>query len=363
MKGTDAKPFKILSLDGGGIRGAFIAGFLADLEKRMNCRMADYFDLIAGTSTGAIIACALALHEPAEKIEKLYRERGAKIFQRRSPHKLTWKQWFTGQFANKYLNQHKLDYDMLLQSKYESVELCSALKETFSDRKIEAAKTRLVIPAVDLTRGQTIVFKTPHMPDLFRDRHYEVVKVLLATTAAPTYFPHASITDGSAYVDGGLWANNPSMVAIAEALRIREKANREGVDFPIDQEQIYLLSVGTGKASYFAKPPVGGAGVAWWAPNLFNVSSVAQSQGINFQAQYFLGDRLRRIDYDLPDGTWSLDSIEMLSQMIKIGHERSAENLAALRPVFFGQPAQHPYVPFPDVAPVSQEPPQTAQVV
>lgn len=356
MKGTEARPFKILSLDGGGIRGAFIAGFLADLEQRLGCRMADYFDLIAGTSTGAIIACALALHESAEKIERLYRERGARIFQRRLPLELNWSQGWAAWFANKYLNQHKLDYDMLVQSKYQSAELCSALKETFSDRKIEAARTRLVIPAVDLTRGQTIVFKTPHLPDLFRDRHYEVVKVLLATTAAPTYFPHATITDGSAYVDGGLWANNPSMVAIAEALRIREKANRAGVDFPIDLEQIYLLSVGTGKASYFAKPPAGGAGVAWWAPNLFNVSSVAQSQGINFQAQYLLGDRLRRIDYDLPDGTWSLDSIDMLSQMIKIGHERSAENLAALRPVFFSQPTQHPYKPFPDVPPVAPAP-------
>jgi hypothetical protein len=99
--------------------------------------------------------------------------------------------------------------------------------------------------------------------------------------------------------------------------------------------------------------PAGGAGAAWWAPNLFNVSSVAQSQGINFQAQYVLGDRLRRIDYDLPDGTWSLDSVEMLPQMIRIGHERSAENLAALLPILFAQPAQHPYQPFPNVPPVA----------
>jgi patatin-like phospholipase/acyl hydrolase len=354
MKGPEPKPFRILSLDGGGIRGAFIAGFLADLEHRLNCHMADHFDLIAGTSTGAIIAVALALREPAEKIERFYRDRGPRIFERRKPLPLTRWQRFKKHFVEKYVKDHGLDYDQLQQSKYEAKELRAALDEVFADRKIEDAKTRLVIPAVDLTRGQTIVFKTPHMPDLFRDRHYRVVDVLMATTAAPTYFPHAVIKEGSAYVDGGLWANNPSMVAIAEVLRIREKANRDDVDQPIAQESIHLLSVGTGKASYFAKPPAGGAGAMWWAPHLFNISSVAQSQGINFQAQYILGDRLRRIDYDLPDGRWSLDSVDMLAEMTKIGHERSSENLAALRPIFFEQKAQHPYQPFPDVVPVAK---------
>jgi hypothetical protein len=189
------------------------------------------------------------------------------------------------------------------------------------------------------------------MPDLFRERHYRIVDVLMATTAAPTFFPHAAINAGSAYVDGGLWANNPGMVAIAEALRIREKADRDGMDHAIELESIHMLSVGTGKASCFAKPPIGGAGAMWWAPQLFNISSAAHSQGINFQAQYLLGDRLHRIDYDLPDGRWSLDGIDMLAEMAKIGHERSTENLACLRPIFFCNKAEHPWQPFPDVVP------------
>jgi patatin-like phospholipase/acyl hydrolase len=351
MKGPEPRPFRILSLDGGGIRGAFIAGFLADIEHRLDCRIADYFDLIAGTSTGAIIAVALALHEPAEKIERFYRDGGPRIFQRRQPLRLEPWHWAKKLFVEKLAKRYGLDYDQLQQSKYEAKELRAALEGALGNRTMEEAKTRLVIPAVDLTRGQTIVFKTPHMPDLFRDRHYRVVDVLMATTAAPMYFPHAVINEGSAYVDGGLWANNPSMVAIAEAMRIREKADRDGIDHPIDLESIHMLSVGTGKASYFAKPPVAGAGAMWWAPQLFNVSSVAQSQGTNFQAHYILGDRLRRIGYDLPDGRWSLDSIEMLAQMAKIGHERSTENLASLRPVFFAHKAQHPWQPFSDVTP------------
>jgi uncharacterized protein len=273
MKGQPVKPFKILSLDGGGIRGAFIAAFLADIEERLGCRIAEYFDLLAGTSTGAIIAAALALQEPASRIEAFYRERGPKIFTRRASLPLRGVvERAKAVCIERILTPYGLDYDLLRQSKYAGAELKSALDEVFADRKIGDAKARLVIPAVDLTRGQTVVFKTPHLPNMFRDRHYRVADVLMATTAAPTYFPHAVIGEGSAFVDGGTWANNPSMVAIAEALKIRDASNRPGVDFPIEQESIFLLSVGTGKATYFAKPPENGAGISWWVSRLFNIA-------------------------------------------------------------------------------------------
>ena len=347
MKGANAKPFKILSLDGGGIRGAFVAGFLADLEDKLGCRLADYFDLIAGTSTGAIIAAALAMCEPAARIEKFYRERGPQIFARRPAAKLGCLGRLKALALNAFLKNYQLDYDNLVQSKYTAEALKSSLAEVFGDKKLGEAKTRLLIPAVDLTRGQPIVFKTPHFPGLWRDRAYRILDVLLATTAAPTYFPHASIKAGTAYVDGGLWVNNPSLAAIAEAFKIRETANRVGVDSAIELDQIFLLSIGTGKASYFATPSPAGEGMFFWGPKLLNVAGVSQSQGINFQAQYFLGDRCHRIDYDLPDGTWSLDSVEMLDQMAAIGHERSNENLAKLAPIFFHEKAQHPFVEFP----------------
>ena len=351
MKGKDNKPFRILSLDGGGIRGAFIAAFLAELEQRLKCKIFEYFDLIAGTSTGGIIAAALSLGEPAKRIEEFYRKRGPKIFTRRQPIKLGWRESWKAGAIEKQIGGHGLDYDHLKQSKYTAEELKSALEEVFRDTTIESAKTRMIIPAVDMTRGQTIVFKTPHLPGMVRDRHFKVVDVLLATSAAPSYFPHAVIGPGSIYVDGGLWANNPSMAAVAEALKIRDVANREGVDVPIELESISLLSVGTGRAAYFANPPDDGAGLFFWGPLLYNVSSVAQSQGINFQTQYILGDRVFRVDYDLPDGTWSLDSVDMLDQMMAIGRERCTENISVLQERFFSHPAQHPYQPFSDVEP------------
>lgn len=346
MKGPDAPPFRILSLDGGGIRGAFIAGFLARIEEVAGIRIADHFDLIAGTSTGAIIAAALAVHEPASKVVEFYSKRGPVIFERRpKPASGGWrllKSACIGRITKKF----GIEYDHLVQTKYSPRELKGALDEVFGGRLIGDAKTRLLIPAVDLTRGQTIVFKTPHFPGLFRDRHYKLADVLMATTAAPTYFPHASIGNGTAYVDGGLWVNNPSVAAIAEAMKIRDTADRTGLDRPIDLERIYLLSVGTGKATYFSSLAGEESGILWWAPKFLNISSVAQSQGINFQATYFLGDRAHRIDYDLPDGRWSLDSVDVLEEMITIGRERANERLAAITPTFFSEKAGHPYHPF-----------------
>lgn len=348
MTVEDMRPFRILSIDGGGIRGAFAAAFLADIEERLNSRLADFFDLIVGTSTGGIIAAAIALREPAQRIERLYRERGPTIFRRRSPPAMPWGLKVAAWCFARVLKRYGLEYDQLWQSKYDSVQLRSALVEIFGEKRVEDSRTRLVIPSVDLTRGQTVVFKTPHLPGLVRDRHFYMVDVLMATTAAPTYFPHAVIQDGSVYLDGGLWANNPSMVAIAEALQISKKCCREGVDQPIAENAITLLSVGTGRSSYFGAPPRGGAGIMWWAPSLFNVCSISQAQGVTFQARYVLGERFYRVDYDLPDSTWTLDNVGMLTQMTHLGHERSIESFSKLQPVFFTQPSQHSYRPFPE---------------
>jgi uncharacterized protein len=350
MNDAEPKPFRILSLDGGGIRGAFIAGFLADIESRLNCRLADYFDLIAGTSTGAIIAAALAFREPAAKIEEFYHKRGPKIFRRRKPLPLSWRDRILKPIVGLIAKKYGLDYDQFRQSKYAVEELRQALSEVFGQQKFEAASTRLVIPSFDLTRGQTVVFKTPHLPRMIRDRHYSVVDILLATTAAPTYFPSSTIQPGSAYIDGGIWANNPAMVAIAETSRIREICPRNGKESSISQDSIYMLSVGTGKSSGFLKPPVEGEGLMWWGPHVYNISSIAQSQGIDFQAQYFLGNRLHRIDYNL-DGHWSLDSVDMLPQMAARGREACVDRLGDLRHIFFQEKAYHPYSPLPEVEP------------
>ncbi len=353
--------FKILSLDGGGIRGAFTAAYLADLEARLGCRMADYFDIIAGTSTGAIIAAGLALGEPASRIEQFYRERGPKIFQRWWEKPLPW-YWRTFRWARRIparclngivLRRLSVDHDWLWGAKYSADELRDALSEVFKDRKIaDVQGCRLLIPTADLTQGQTWMWKTPHLEGMIRDRHFRIVDVLLSTTAAPTYFPHAVIGNGSAYVDGGVWANNPSMVAVAEAVRISKDCQREGIDPRFGIHSIYMLSIGTGKAPLFANPPARGAGILWWGQKLINLVMSTQAQGIHYQTDYILGQNYYRIDYALPNGTWSLDSVEVVDQLHHFGHSKAAETVTELQPVFFAQRAM-PFRPYPDIAPAA----------
>lgn len=337
--------FRILSLDGGGIRGAFTASFLATLEEKLGQPLIEHFDLVAGTSTGGIIATALALRVPPDRISSFYKSEGPRIFRRQPPAKLPSLPGVKGVLLKLFkgkldaaLRSHEMDLDYLLQSKYDAVELQRALKEVFEARTLEKAKTRLVVPAVDLSKGQTVVFKTPHLPGLDRDRHLAATEIVMATAAAPTYFPHACIKQGSAYCDGGMWANNPSMVAYAEAIKIRDCCKRKE-DICFEPDEIEMLSIGTGKSSYSFIPPTNQAGLLWWGPRLVDLLMYSQAQGINFQAEYLLGQRLVRVDYPIPEKSWKLDSIDLVDQLTHLGRETAHEQFSTLEAKFFDSPA------------------------
>ena len=344
----DRPKFKLLSLDGGGIRGAFIAACLAVLEKRLGQPVVDYFDLIAGTSTGGIIALSLALGGPAEQIQAFYQTYGAQIFTRRSPLPVPLYAKLLLPLTRRFVKgiPDDLDTDWIRQPKYDQKNLRRTLTEVFGTRTLADARTRVVVPAVDTIRGQTVVFKTPHQPNFIRDRHFSAVDIALATAAAPTYFPHAVIGEGSSYLDGGLWANNPSMVAYVEAVKIGAVCSRPELDPEFRTDEIALLSIGTGRPRYFVSPPEEKAGLLWWSHKLFDVVSTSQSQSVDFQCQYVLGDQYQRIDFDQPD-VWALDSVENLNSLIHLGHEEAAKHFANCRNLFFSTPAQQ-YHPFPE---------------
>ena len=341
-----SQPFRILSLDGGGIRGAFTASFLAAIEERLGHSVTDHFDLIAGTSTGGIIAVAMAFGERCERIRDFYSARGPEIFTRRP--RLPVAKWLTPLmwFADRKLRPYKLDVDCLRQSKYDGIALRAALVEVFGNRTLEDAKKRLIVPAVDLISGNTVVFKTPHQPNSFRDRHSRAVDVVLSTTAAPTYFPHAVMNPGTAYMDGGVWADNPSIAAYVEAIKIREVCTRSGIDPVFSPEDIQILSVGTGRPNYSKTPPEAGAGIGWWSGHLLDVVFTSQAQGVYNQCRYVLGNRYHRIDFDLADSTWGLDSVELIPKLLQIGSEKAAEHYAKLRHELFSYGVTHPYHPF-----------------
>lgn len=363
VDGTDPRTFRILSLDGGGIRGAFAAGYLAEIERVVGHPIGEYFDLISGTSTGGIIAAGLACRVPAAKIEQFYRERGPRIFRRRwwSPSRwvtcLRWLDWGLRPLFRipiylldcALLKWIGLDNAWVFRTKYDHRELMDALTEVFAEKKLGESENRLVIPSINVKKGQTKVFKTRHLPHLYTDANYRFVDIVRGTTAAPTYFEHIPISKGSAYVDGGLWANNPTMVAIVESMAIARDGLRPEVDgkagFNLDTT--YALSIGAGAAKFFADPPKSWAGLLWWNPaKLLSLISLSQSQGAQFQAQILLGPRLKRVEFALPHGDWSLDNTKYIHEMIDAGRERASEDIAQLKVSFFSVKAL-PFHSFP----------------
>lgn len=225
----EGEKFKILSIDGGGMRGIIPAKILCELEEelqkrdRPDAQLCDYFDLICGTSTGGIIAIGLALGMPAKEMLDLYVKHGKEIFS----HK--WFRFFTkGRF-----------YDQSILKKF--------LNDAYGEARLDDCRTRICIPTYDLHRGVIHVLKTRHHEKLSRDYHIPAVDAALSTSAAPVYFhPYTfrytnigskNINSAFLHIDGGVFANNPALIGITEA--------HSCLDVPL--ENIELLSLGTGE--------------------------------------------------------------------------------------------------------------------
>ncbi|SMF41799.1 CBASS cGAMP-activated phospholipase [Paenibacillus barengoltzii] len=194
--------YRILAIDGGGIKGLYSAVILEEIEKVYG-PVYQNFNLICGTSTGGIIALALASGMPASDIVRFYKEKGPSIFP----------------YQNPFFRKIHYFKQILIKSKYSSNQLKLALEEVFQDKKIEDCKTTVLIPTVNVTTGSPYVFKSDHQPTLTRDSKRLLSEVALATTAAPTYFPIVELQTKEGpqqFVDGGLWANNPSLLGMQE---------------------------------------------------------------------------------------------------------------------------------------------------
>ena len=229
----DDKPFRILSLDGGGIKGLFSATFLAGLEKRYldSKSVVNYFDLIVGTSTGGILALGLAAGYTAEEIACFYRVDGMTIFPPPTAHRF-------GRFKSTEKNLRAC-----FKPKYDGIVLKQSLDRLFSGRVLNEAKTRLCVPSYDGQYGETYIFKTPHHPDYRLDAAEPMTKIALATSAAPTFFK--PLNEGAfIFLDGGVWANNPIMVGLVDAIAC----------FGLHRNaDIRILSIGCGDEPYLVR--------------------------------------------------------------------------------------------------------------
>ena len=174
----------------------------------------------------------------------------------------------------------------------------------------------------------------------------KVVDILLAATAAPTYFPHKVMPSGEAHCDGGLWAINPAILAVAEAFKIRQFCTRSTCDPVYDTSTIRVLSIGTGETSYSLSPPGSDAGALYWAPHVADVMGTSQVQGIQSPLEYLLGDRYQKINFDLPDKTWSLDNTQRIPDLFELGRKSGEDHFDRVAETFFAEPKVQDYVPF-----------------
>lgn len=236
------RPYRILSLDGGGIKGAFTAELLRCCEEAFaqGEPLRRFFDCIAGTSTGGIVALGLSIDLPTSEIVGFYKDDGRKIFPPLPKQRLKyWKR------VLRSLRKPRLVHE----------ELEGALKRRFGERLLGEANTRIVIPAFMMPKTEIAVFKTDHHRDFKNDHRSPMWRVARSTSAAPTYLKGLEDEpSGKVFLDGGVWANNPIMVALVDALS----------SYDLTLEQIEILSIGTGNAAFHLKiDDVHGGLIAW----------------------------------------------------------------------------------------------------
>jgi len=240
---AETRPFRILSLDGGGIRGYYTAKLLAGLLRHFETRtgrtgmdLGKGFDLISGTSTGGILASALALGKRPETIAELYRQNGPAIFPERFPKFRI--SWANLKWAKDHWKKPTGAKDVLREK----------LQEVLGDKTLEnlwiERQIALTLPSISIETYGPKVFKTPHLPRLTHDRRIKLVDACLASSAAPLYFPLHAVGENEGYyrrdlfVDGGLWANNPSLVGLLEGIEILAASGQPSRD-------IHIFSLGT----------------------------------------------------------------------------------------------------------------------
>ena len=306
--------FRILALDGGGLRGTFTAAVLSKWAEMITNgggngnQLVKHFDLVAGTSTGAILAIGLGLGKSPQEILQFYKDKGPLIF----PKDRNLRHW--------------------LKSKHESSTLQAILEGVFGNRVLAESSCRLVIPTVRAIHGEAEAIVTPHSLDRTAFSKMTAVEAALASSAAPTYFDEAEVQGEIAtavYLDGGIWANNPVLPAIAEAIR----------HLKIPLERIDVLSVGTlgSEADFTTSLSKGKLG---WAPTSADLFFAAQEHAAGMLADSFLSlARHLRVNQQTPSAI-KLDDTQAIEDMALRGSNVGQDSFLAVRSRFLdGFPA------------------------
>lgn len=294
---------KILSIDGGGIRGIIPALILSKIEERTGEPISETFDLIAGTSTGGILALGLAAQDlngnpayPAMELKNMYENRGKEIFDINIWHSLK-------SFGN------------LREEKYPNKGLKKILYEYLGDRRLKDTLTQVMIPSYETERRIPWFFKSKHAKNPQKPSYdFNLVDVALATSAAPTYFePHKINLKGNDYlslIDGGVFANNPAMCAFIDATTLFKKK----------KEDIIMVSLGTGQLTRrLMYNRLRQFGLIQWARPVLSCVFDGVSDTVDYQLSKILNeDQYFRFQTELNTGNDDID-------------DSSTTNLRALR--------------------------------
>jgi patatin-like phospholipase/acyl hydrolase len=280
---------KVLAIDGGGIRGLIPALVLAEIERRTGRRVAELFDLVAGTSTGGILACALtrpgADGTPmytALELTELYVTEGPKIFHHDLLHTIE-------------------SVGGIFDEKYESTGLVRALDRYLGDAMLSQTLIPIFVTAYDIENRHAFFFRTGGKWD------YRLADVALATASAPTYFEPAHV-EGFALIDGGVFASNPSLCAYVDLVKAGTAPDLE-----------LLCSLGTGEQIHeFKYEDARGWGLLEWAHPVIDVMLSSQAETVGFGMEHLLGDRYVRLTRRLETAHDAMD-------------DASPKNLADLR--------------------------------
>jgi len=286
--------YKILSLDGGGTRGIITAIILNRLQQEPGLSsFLDDVDLIAGTSTGGLLALSLAFGLNPGKMIETYESKGKFIFY-------------------DSIIRDILDLDRLIGAGYDNENLEIVLKDIFGSATLDQLKKHVLITAFDLDNEAQDINKRTWKPKIFHnfegddnDGDELVYKVGLYTSAAPTYF-----TTYEGYVDGGVFANNPSMCALAQSqdLRFFESPNISDV---------VLLSLGTGSSLTFVEGQKHNWGYAQWAKPIVSLILDGVSGIADYECKQILKDRYFRLAPDFQHGVnIPMDSADKIPYMI-----------------------------------------------
>lgn len=317
------KPVKILSIDGGGIRGIIPAMVLAHIETTTGRPIAQLFDLVAGTSTGGILALGLTIPKTpatglhsAQQLVDLYENDGSQIFSRS-----LWRRF--------------ISCDNLMHEKYSTSGIEAVLANYFGDSRLRDAATDVLVTSYEIGRSFPFFFKSSNArqrPDYDFPARY----VARATSAAPTYFAPMKLpsgTNGDCYtlIDGGVFANNPAACALVEA----RTTHAEAGDF-------LVVSLGTGalnrSLTYTATKDWG---IAKWAVPLLSIVFDGVSSTVDYQLRQLLPDqssdckRYYRFQTTLDGHNHSLDNtspanITALKGLANELIDKEADNLASL---------------------------------